>query len=261
MKKLQLITMITAAIFSASPVFSSDISDYLFNRGKDTDPFYRHLSFSQQKSINEKELLNADIGKDLIKRAGLNRKNVSSLSQIQKRYSLIGTVNHYESIKLVSIKPVSFSPDNPEQFVYMKKIVLVKGDLSEDTKKNEVISMFGKIKDFIGTSYKKGGEGLSSIDCSNLVKKVFASLGIEMPRVSRSQFNMGKKIDVANLIPGDLVFFKIRKNSISHVGIYLGDDKFVHASPKKGVVISDINDKYFKKYFVGATRVISSEAE
>lgn len=245
--------------FNAQTAYSSDITDYFFNQNRELSPYYNRLSHISTKSTNVAELLKVDIGKELIKRARLDKKYFA-IPQIEKRYSLIGKIDHFQSIRLVSIDRVAL-PENPEQLLFSNKIVLVKGDITGNPKKNEIIAMFGKIKDFIGTAYKKGGNGVTNIDCSDLVKKVFASLGVEMPRVSRSQFDVGKKIDISNLIPGDLVFFKIRKNAISHVGIYLGENKFVHASPRKGVMISDINEKYFKKYFVGATRVLTTEPE
>jgi len=258
LKKLILLIIILVCL-AAQSAYSSEISENFYKQDKEFNFYFNQLSRTSTKVIHTNELLNIDIGKVLLKKAGLNNKHLSN-TQIEKRYSLLSKVDHFSSIKLLSIKRTAI-PENPEQLLYTKKIAVVKGDFTGEAKKNEIIGMFAKIKDFIGTSYKKGGNGTTNIDCSNLVKKVFASLGIEMPRVSRSQFNVGKKIDVSNLIAGDLVFFKIRKNSISHVGIYLGENKFVHSSPRKGVMISDINESYFKKYFAGATRIIGEEPE
>ena len=89
----------------------------------------------------------------------------------------------------------------------------------------------------IGKPYQWGASGPDRFDCSGLVQHVYGSLGIEMPRVSKDQANVGTAVRESDLQAGDLVFFSINGNEIDHVGIYLGDREFVHA-PRRHVPVS-----------------------
>ena len=109
--------------------------------------------------------------------------------------------------------------------------------------------------------YKYGGTGKHHyIDCSMFTKLVFRHLGIELPRTAREQYRIGFKVPKDELIPGDLVFFKAKgKNYPAHVGIYIGDGKFIHFSSfKKHLAIDSLYEPYFRRHFIGARRVIGS---
>ncbi|QER42489.1 LysM peptidoglycan-binding domain-containing protein [Thermodesulfobacterium sp. TA1] len=109
--------------------------------------------------------------------------------------------------------------------------------------------------------YKLGGNGNGYMDCSMFVKKVFENLGLTLPRTSREQFMVGIPVPKEELIPGDLVFFvrNHRSERISHVGIYIGNNRFIHfSSTKKGLAIDSLDSNYFKTRFVGAKRVLKS---
>ncbi|MFH1238641.1 MAG: C40 family peptidase, partial [bacterium] len=109
--------------------------------------------------------------------------------------------------------------------------------------------------------YKYGGESLWGMDCSAFVRRVLGFFDIEVPRTSREQFTFGEKTSLDKLIPGDLVFFtrgNSRNRRISHVGIYIGDNKFIHASgADKQVVISELTSPFYKQRYKGACRIIN----
>lgn len=122
--------------------------------------------------------------------------------------------------------------------------------------KNELLYNF--IDNWYGVPYRFGGTGRAGIDCSAFVQELYLNVyGTRLLRTSREQFSTSNYINnVSELKEGDLVFFKIRTKSISHVGVYLSDGKFVHASRSKGVVISNLADAYWSRYYVGGGRVI-----
>lgn len=115
-------------------------------------------------------------------------------------------------------------------------------------------------KQFLGTPYVYGGTNLNSgVDCSGFTSSVLKHFGIYVSRTSTSQANDGVRIKKSELQPGDLVFFNTGGNSrISHVGLYIGDNKIIHSASARsgGVIISDLNQAYYRNTYVTATRVI-----
>jgi len=107
-----------------------------------------------------------------------------------------------------------------------------------------------------GIKYKFGGNSKNGIDCSAFVQRTFKErLNIIIPRTTALQSNIGEEISIDNLEMGDLIFFKTGYNS-RHVGIYLEGGKFLHASTKRGVTISRLDNNYYSKYFWKIKRVI-----
>ena len=112
---------------------------------------------------------------------------------------------------------------------------------------------------FIGTRYVYGGASPSGFDCSGFVTYVYKNFGISVTRTASGQFrDNGEQIEKSNLAPGDLVFFSSDSNSgIAHVGIYIGDDEFVHSSRNGvGVIISRLDSAYYIRMWYGAKRLI-----
>lgn len=114
----------------------------------------------------------------------------------------------------------------------------------------------------IGIRYKFGGNAPENgLDCSGLVRYVFKEAwGANLPRTSQEISQVGKKVDTHDLQPGDLVFYNTLRRSFSHVGIYLGDNKFIHAPSAGGQVrIESMDLKYWKARFNGARRIEDSQ--
>lgn len=108
---------------------------------------------------------------------------------------------------------------------------------------------------WLNTPYRYGGNSKSGIDCSRFVMRVYNDiLGLQANGTSRQIYEQGNLIDKSQLKEGDLVFFKTRGNTISHVGIYLQNNKFVHSSSSKGVVISSLNEPYWSKTYYKSAR-------
>lgn len=106
-----------------------------------------------------------------------------------------------------------------------------------------------------GTPYRLGGQSRSGIDCSAFVQLTFNDLfGIRLPRTTSQQVHAGQKISKSDLKTGDLVFFRGGR----HVGIYLEDEKFLHASTRLGVTISDMNNIYWARKYWRSIRVQSA---
>ncbi len=113
----------------------------------------------------------------------------------------------------------------------------------------------------VGSPYRLGGNSPETgLDCSGFVGHVYKqTTGILLPRDSRMISETARPLDQTELQPGDLVFFNTLNRAYSHVGIYLGDDRFVHASSSRsgGVMVSSLGDRYWRQRFDGARRVIS----
>lgn len=131
-------------------------------------------------------------------------------------------------------------------------------ELDPTGKRAEIDQIGETAAEFLGIPYRFGGEGATGIDCSSFVQQVFQEHEIDLPRTAREQIKMGSEVAKGDLQKGDLVFFQTYAAYPSHVGIYLGDGKMIHASSGKGeVTVSDMESDYYRSRFLGAKRVVA----
>jgi cell wall-associated NlpC family hydrolase len=108
---------------------------------------------------------------------------------------------------------------------------------------------------YVGVPYVFGGNTPSGFDCSGFTRYVYSEVGIDLPRMADEQYGVGYEVSMANLQPGDLVFFTTYLPGVSHVGIYMGNHQFINAS-NEGVSVADMDSSYWRSRFVGAKRVV-----
>ena len=122
--------------------------------------------------------------------------------------------------------------------------------LNVNEEKISKVSLYNFIDEWKGTIYKYGGKSKQGVDCSGFSSLLYKAIyNIDIYGSSENIFERCKPLSKAELREGNFVFFKIDSDKISHVGIYLQNDKFVHATTKAGVIISDLNEAYYKKYY------------
>ena len=160
-----------------------------------------------------------------------------------------------EDKKTVVAAPIEASTIESASSLQLKYALLL------DVEVEQVIdlNLFKVLDEWMGTRYRLGGTTKDGIDCSALMQILFTGLyGIALPRTAREQYNFSRKISRTELKEGDLVFFNTI-GGVSHVGMYLQNNKFIHASTS-GVTISDLYDEYWMKKFIGVGRVEQDEA-
>lgn len=124
------------------------------------------------------------------------------------------------------------------------------------------LKLYQFVYDWIGTPYHLGGDTKKGVDCSGFTAKVYNNVfNTVIGNNSRNIFSMVNPVNKEELEEGDLVFFKIGSRSITHVGVYMGNNKFAHASSSRGVMISDLDENYWKRYYYKGGRMLNSFRE
>lgn len=128
-------------------------------------------------------------------------------------------------------------------------------NLSNSVNAQELVIM--EIIKYLDTPYRYGGNNESGIDCSAFTRTIFNNIfSIQLPRTARDQYTLGEEIDKRELKFGDLVFFNTRRRVVpGHVGIYIGDNLFAHASRKRGVTVSSLEEDYYSRKFMSGRRL------
>lgn len=122
---------------------------------------------------------------------------------------------------------------------------------------NDYIRLGMILQGYLGKPYRGKSIFVRGVDCSLFAREVFKEFDeIKLPRTVREQYKMGREIPYRHLAFGDLVFFKTERNKVSHVGIYTGDNRFIHASTSRGVIISSMKEKYWAQRYAGGRRIL-----
>lgn len=159
-------------------------------------------------------------------------------------------------IELYTSKSSSVEKASPLQLKYS---VLLNTEV-EDLENTRLLE---SVDEWYGTKYRMGGTTKKGIDCSAFVQAVYLSTYMmTLPRTAREQYRVSRIISATELKEGDLVFFNVNgaRGGISHVGIYLRNNKFIHASASQGVTVSDLFDPYYLKKYIGAGRIEKPES-
>ncbi len=150
--------------------------------------------------------------------------------------------------------------DGTTGFVYSKYVSKesVAALSNESVDSTAGLNVVNTAKQYVGSAYVYGASGPNAFDCSGFTSYVYKQYGIGLPRTSTSQGNIGEYVVKENLKAGDLVLFSNRGDRrINHVGIYIGDNQFVHASTSnRGVVIDNLTSSYYIRNYVTARRVL-----
>ncbi|HTO15339.1 MAG TPA: C40 family peptidase [Edaphocola sp.] len=176
---------------------------------------------------------------------------------VKQKTNSVNTATYRNRISKKTIVPViqpefveepAPAPDFKDKNTISKSLV--------ETKRSSP-SLYNFIQEWYGTPYRLGGTTKRSIDCSAFTRELFADVySTGLDRTAAMQFMMTTRIyNKEELKEGDLVFFSIKTKRISHVGVYLGDGKFVHASSSRGVTISDLGQAYWTRYYAGGGRL------
>lgn len=130
-------------------------------------------------------------------------------------------------------------------------------DKSKTTATRDLMRLGRIIQSYLGTPYEWKSGHDEGLDCSQFVRIVFDEFNrSKLPRMVKKQFETGSRVARLELRYGDLVFFRTEGRSVSHVGIYIGDDEFAHATSSSGVIISSLKDDYWKDRFVAGRRIL-----
>lgn len=193
-------------------------------------------------------------GTGTIKGTGVRMRSGASTSS-----SILGTYNTGTSMTVTGTSgdwyKVSYS--GKTGYVYRDYIVLSGTSSSGATSVTGQTIVDAAMK-YLGVSYVYGGASPSGFDCSGLTYYIYKQNGYSINRTASAQLSNGVSVEKSNLQPGDLVFFSNGSGgSIGHVGIYIGDNQFIHSSSGGGsVIISDLGSTYYLKYYAAARRIV-----
>ena len=181
--------------------------------------------------------------------------SITAGQEVTSKYSAMGpNMPKAKKIKGTDVEQLQFLAGDIERANWLQLKYAIMLDATVEKLSN--VGLLKLIDEWWGTRYCMGGTSKECIDCSAFVQVVISgTYNVTVPRTAQEQYNTGNKIGMEELQEGDLVFFHTSGRTISHVGIYMLNNKFVHASTSGGVMFNDLNDSYWREKFRGATRV------
>jgi peptidoglycan endopeptidase LytE len=254
---------------------------HVVKRGETLRSIARHYSISlaELKELNGLRSSRIKKGRKLlVERTGPRTyivKKGDTIEEIAKKFDMdtdhLMELNEMESQE---IKPgqklyIEGKVDTARAEVLREKVEKIEEDLKETAsseefaKEDEKEKLITFARKLLNIPYRFGGNSILGIDCSAYVKKVYGLLGIDLPRTAREQFKEGgEALDKDQLSIGDLVFFRTYASFPSHVGIYLGNNLFIHASSKgRKVTIDSLETPYYLKRFIGGKRFLTEDGQ
>jgi len=189
------------------------------------------------------------------------KKDIKFLDEITANPSLVATIPDTKTEQKESAETLNKTkfPNNSISSGDVSALKIKYAQLlGKDPDQIENVELLKSVDQWYGTKYKMGGTSKSGIDCSAFVQSVYLSaFGLSVPRTAFEQFKASYHISATEMKEGDLVFFNTT-GGVSHVGIYMGNNKFAHASVARGVTVSDLFDPYYLKRFLGIGRISKS---
>ncbi len=200
-----------------------------------------NLSVEELKRLNNLSSNKISKGQKLIVKAPVRQTENISIREDEK-VPMLATAKVDPEMKMEEIDEIKSSEDLSQMSITDRLLLFA--------------------KKMLHLPYKFGGNQFTGLDCSFFVKKVYSMVGVNLPRSAREQFTVGMPISKDELKPGDLVFFRTYAKFPSHVGIYLGDNLFIHASTRaKKVTIDSLEAPYYIQRFIGAKRILGIDKE
>ncbi len=228
----------------------------------------QHISIkSKSHAPNTYVARKGDTVRKVAKRFGLSADDLKEINGLKgnalKKGQKICLAKRNAEIKEDTSKADGIFAEKPTPAIASARLEEVKElSTSEDVLANlsiqERLVLFAK--KMLHLPYRFGGNGAFGMDCSAYVQKAYSFIGQNIPRSAREQFNLGESVDKDDLATGDLVFFRTYASFPSHVGIYLGNNLFIHASSlSKKVTIDSLESPYYFRHFIGAKRIIPDD--
>ncbi len=177
--------------------------------------------------------------------------SISEAKQVKKHEKVSKKANHHKKTSKKNEKTSKHKKFKVKKVSYYNPGPIVYGDNLEPNK-----DIYKYAVGLLGTRYSFGGTSINGIDCSSFIQHVFDLAGFKLPRTAREQARYGYFVSKENIKPGDLLFFATYARYPSHVGIYIGNGKMIHASSRgRKVEVTDINQDYYQKRFLFAKRI------
>jgi cell wall-associated NlpC family hydrolase len=238
----------------ASPVRTAkntkqDVKQTVTQAAKETSPVQEAAAREEESEYIEYRARKGDTFEKIARRFNVDKEDIIDLNKLGKKRLKPG---------MTVFIPKGVEPAEDE---WERARIVFNNKPMRSWKSEEERGILVKVaKSFAGAPYRYGGDSVKGLDCSAFVKKMYEIFEVELPRSAREQYYAGARVDKSELATGDLVFFKTKRLARypSHVGIYIGDNKFIHASSvfKRGVKVDQL-DGYFARTFMGAVRIMA----